>query len=268
MSADHRKYFQKLKALFLDFFKYLYTSREIFTVSHELYEISLRLYSQLSAASDGSWGLSFDPPWAFDIIEDKYFNETRAAYLLVGGALEVENFSFKRYDFSVSIIRNSQSSMKTKRMLVSCCEKQHKRESRIVRRFHFDTGKGKLENYESSSHMQFGGLSDQDKIAVKEKENASLHYCLDNLIDIPRFPYPPIDIIVLLDILLRQFKTLIDRSFYETRTWLDLVSRSENFRLWSYYEQIHEYFEQKGKNRENTQNRTLLEFLCGEDCTF
>jgi len=268
MSANPQKYFRDLKALFMDFFKYLYTSSQIYTSSHELYEISSMLFTQLRGASDGSWSLNFDPPWAFDIVEDRYFSETRAAYLLVGGIIEVENFTFRKYDFSVSIIRNSQSSMKTKRLLVSCCEKHYNKESRIVRRFHFDTGEGKPENYESSSHMQFGGLFDRDKTAVMEKENASLHYCLDNLIDIPRFPYPPIDIIVLLDLLLRQFKTLIDRSFIETGTWLDLVNRSENFRLWSYYKQIHRYFEQKGKNRKNTQNRTLFEFLCDQDCTF
>jgi len=268
MSAPQKKYFKELKALFLDFFKYLYTSREIYTANQQLWASSSSLHSQLKAASDGSWGLRIDPPWAIDIVEDNYFCETRAAYLLVGGAIEVDDFCFRRYNFSVSIVRNSQSSVKSKRLFLSCCEKRYNKESRIVRRFHFDTGEGTPENYENSSHMQFGGLCDRDKIAVMEKENASLHYCLDNLIDIPRFPYPPIDIIVLLDILLRQFKTSIDRSFVETRSWLELVNRSEDFRLKAYYTKINEYFNKKGIEVRGTTVKTLFESLCEKDCGF
>ena len=114
--------------------------------------------------------------------------------------------------------------------------------------------------------MQFGGSCNRDEEAVRLKEDAELHYCLDNLIEIPRFPYPPIDIILLLDILLRQFDTKVDRGFVEDPSWLRLVLRSEDFRIKAYYKKINDYFRHKGNIQPPI--KTLFESLCEKDCGF
>jgi len=266
MSQGQRVYFQSFKNLFLDFLKYLFNSKEINTVNKSISDFSLSWYSHLKEANADHWRLSIDPPWALEIVEDKYLGKN-TAYLLIGGEIEIHNFSFKSYNFYATIVKKAQHASHDTHTYLSCCEKEYGNTSRVVRRFHFDTGNENPETYESSSHMQFGGIYDREISAVKEREDVILHCCLDNKITLPRFPYPPIDIIVLLDMLLRQFNTFVERSFLETKTWLDLVRRSEDFRMKSYYCKINQYFNQKNPVVP-AQNRTLFEFFCGKDCVF
>lgn len=268
LSAKQQKYFRDLKTLFLDFFKHLFTNNEIYASNSELGTTCLTLHSKLKATGDGTWCINFDPPWAIDIIKNKYFGGQKVAYLLVGGIVNVENYSFKNYGFYVTIIRNSYSKSKRKRCLTSCCEKHFRKESRIVRRYHFDVAHANLKTYETISHFQFGGIHNKDQIAVLKKEGVPLHYCLDNQLDIPRFPYPPIGFIMLLDMLLRQFQTSIDTSFIESNNWLNLVSKSENFRISSYYEKISQYLKNKPRDIKNSEIKTLFGYLCSDKCVF
>lgn len=227
---SERAFLAEFKKLLIDFFKHIYSSKEFWAENRAMYDSSISLYSKLKGADDDSWSVNIDPPWIVNIVDDDYF-EKYDAYLVIGGEIEAGNGKFQKYNFFFSIVRNSHSSEESKNRFLSCCEKNPdtKNKSRIVRRFHFDTGKGKPGILEANSHMQFGGICHEGQ-AVRKFEGADLHYCLDNKIEIPRFPYPPIDIIVLLDILLRQFRTSIDRSFLEKKNglnWLEEVKISD-----------------------------------------
>jgi len=262
-------YLVEFKKLFIDFFKHMYASKEVHAAKTAIPSYSISLYSMLKDADDDSWFLSIDPAWIVPIKEDDYFGN--GAYLIIGGEIQVDEREFKKYNFYFSIVRSSHSSEESKNRYLSCCEKRTciKKKGRIVRRFHFDTGKGIPETLEARSHLQFGGICHEEQ-AIREYEGVDVHYCLDNKIRIPRFPYPPIDIVVLLDILLRQFETSIDRSFLEKAEWVKLVRRSEDLRLQRYYSRINEYYRRKKteEGRKRVKLKTLFETLCENECIF
>jgi len=267
---SEQKYLAEFRKLFIDFLKHMHTSKEVYTANKAIPNYAISLYSTLKGADDDSWYLRIDPPWIVPITEDDYF-ERYGSYLVIGGEIQVEERKLRKYNFYVSMVRNSNSSEESKHGYLSCCEKdaRTRAKSRIVRRFHFDTGKGIPEILEPRSHIQFGGICHEEQ-AIREYEGVDLHYCLDNKIRIPRFPYPPIDIVILLDILLRQFKTSIDRSFLEKPEWLKLVRRSEDLRLQRYYSRINEYYQGKKTNegKKRVKLKTLFETLCENECIF
>lgn len=266
MSED--KYFEEYKGLLIRFLNYLFNSEEILNIPEhgiKIYESVRSLLLELKGTNSDFWSLNINPPWSIPIIDDDYF-ENYSAYLVLGGEIQVERNNFKSYNFFCSIIRGAYSSPEAKKKYNSCCENGDFRECcRIVRRFHFDTSDGIPEKLEAKSHLQFGGICLEEE-AIKEYEKVDLHYCLDNKIEIPRLPYPPLGIIELLDILLRQFNTPIDRKFIEDSEWIYLVKQSEDFRLFRYYSIINNYYIRKNKGVGKP--KTLFETLCEKDCIF
>jgi hypothetical protein len=219
---------------------------------------SSRAYGKLKACTDDTWSFRIDPPWIIPIRGKKGYFENEKAALVVGGEITATNSVFSKYNFFMSIIRSHNNS--DDRMYDSCCEEQKKGDNRIVRRFHIDTGEGKELTLEPKSHVQFGGLC-HEKQAIENYYGKPLHYCLDNKLDIPRMPYPPFDIILLLDLVLRQFETAIEKGFVEKAEWRKFVKGSEDFRLREYYYQIKSYYENKEANRAANE-KTLFETLC------
>ena len=117
------------------------------------------------------------------------------------------------------------------------CEHKHVYKDRLIRRFHFDLATGTSEDNKPVSHFQFGG---------NEYTNQYL-YSLNPRIGIPRIPYPPIDFIILFDMMLRQFKTKIHSNFYDSGDWVSCVKISEKYRLKAYYEAVQKYFGAKSR---------------------
>ncbi len=263
---SENNFFIEYKKLLSHFFFHMHTSREINASNTNLSDLSIKLYSGLKK-TDENWSCTLNPSWIIPITKNKYFIENYAAYLVIGGEIEVDNNNFKKFNFYISIIRRSKSSDPNNSKYLSCCERDHYNEPRVVRRFHFDTGAGIPELLETKSHLQFGGIC-HEKLAVYEYERKDIHYCLDNKLYIPRLPYPPLDIITLLDIILRQFNTSIDHAFERKKEWIKLVSRSEDFRLKKYYNQINNYFKQKEVGTRKVNPKTLFQNLCEEDCVF
>ncbi|MFB6186908.1 MAG: hypothetical protein ABEI86_08590, partial [Halobacteriaceae archaeon] len=111
-----------------------------------------------------------------------------------------------------------------------CCPVEHEDKWTVVRRFHFDIDSGG-EGHEPKpvSHIQTGGnISDGHGIYE------DFHYCRTEL-DKPRIQYPPMDIVLVLDLILDQYSNLISN---RDRDWKSLVSRSEET-LWApYYKEI------------------------------
>jgi|WetSurMetagenome_2_1015567.scaffolds.fasta_scaffold201887_1 hypothetical protein len=188
-----------------------------------------------------SWKLNIDPPWIIPIENDERYFERDQASLLLSGVLSVENSLLQMYTFVSSIILKSQGEGNaiTQIPLEEYCEHKHIYKDRLIRRFHFDLAIGGEECSKPISHFQFGG---------KEIYN-QYSYTLNPRIGIPRFPYPPVDFIILFDMMLRQFKTKIPSSFYDSKDWVHCVKQSENFRLKCYYEIIQRYFNPNTRTR-------------------
>lgn len=110
---------------------------------------------------------------------------------------------------------------------VSCCFEKCKRSGsrRIVRKFHFDYQPH--DNIKPDFHIQYGG---------KFKEESRLgvcHYCLEHFIDEPRLFYPPMDLVLVFDLMLHTFETKLDKIKGEG-DWKGIVRKSQQY-LWSKY---------------------------------
>jgi hypothetical protein len=179
------------------------------------------------------WFVSISPPWKIPIQDDGKCFQTNQAFLSLSGILSVENSEFQLHSFVSSIVLEGvkATSAVTQIPISDYCEYKHVYKDRLIRRFHFDLATGKDKN-KPLSHLQFGGKLYYSKYA----------YPLNPKIGLPRIPYPPIDFIILFDMMVRQFNTKITSNFYDNKDWVNIVKTSESFRLESYYSEIQKYF--------------------------
>lgn len=206
-----------------------------------------------SSRDDVNVLFKIDPPWFIPLYNDRNFRRYNASLLLTG------YFNIKipkiKYSFTTTILSHpfheAPDSNSPLGPVYSCCDYAHPFKDRILRRFHSDLDDGVLKICEPKSHLHYGGY-----ISPEEYNTfLNLHYCFDMSIAVPRFPNPPIDFILLFDLLLRQFNTIIRKRFIEDKNWINLVQKSEKYRLKQYYTSIINYFEIKS-------NRTLFETMC------
>lgn len=211
-----------------NFLKFMCNNQDINANYANIPKTSSNVLSKLKAFRDEtSWSMSITPAWDIGIENDLNFGR-RKGQLLIGGRIEVKDSKLAFYSFSVSIVENS----------------------RIIRRFHFDVDTGaKAEEERPKCHMQYAGD------AQNEIEHAAVTYDLDHWLIKPRLPFPPIDIVLLLDLMLRQMGTAIGRKLVEEPFWKSLVRESERFTIRDYYSQIDRYFGSSSKS-------TLFETLC------
>jgi hypothetical protein len=174
--------------------------------------------------------LSIAPPWRIPITDDKDFRD-HPGHLLLGGKIEVRNCRFWFYSFALCIVTNNN----------------------IARRFHFDIDTGKGKAIKPKCHMQYGGEAKHEL-----RYYPTLNYGLEEWMSTPRLPYPPLDIVILIDFLLRQINTPLSQKFAKEPNWTSLVRKSEKLRLKEYYNQIHGHLAHSNDN-----SRTLFEKLSG-----
>ncbi|MFX0091846.1 MAG: hypothetical protein ACFFBD_08805 [Candidatus Hodarchaeota archaeon] len=211
------------------FFQYLYNNGDVNAKCPQISGYAKRIFNKLKSYSDNAnWALSIDPPWAISLEDDEDFLN-RSAYLLISGKIIVENSMFTFYSFSVSVVMDSD----------------------IIRRFHFDVDTGIKKILKPKCHVQYGGK------AHEKNSMPHLNYLINPEIKKPRFPFPPLDIILLLDLTTRQFVTSLGKKFVKESFWKNLVKKSERARLNEYYNQILQYF-----NNLNTDKLTLFEKMC------
>lgn len=216
-----------------DWFKYISYNSDIQEKCDLVAGLARNVYSKLKACADDNWSINIEPQWQIPISNDDNFRRS-ACYLLVGGKIEVKDYIIKFYTFTLSVVTNR----------------------RIVRRFHFDIDTGGNAQRKSvmkpKCHIQYGGE------AYELRFNPTLKYTLASWIEKPRFPFPPIDIVLLLDFTLSQINTSLGHKFVDEHYWKKLVRESEKLRLKEYYDQIHQHL-----GNFSSEKRTLFEKLCG-----
>jgi len=242
------EYKQHLKNAFL----FIARDRQIQLNTPHLRNYASRLASQLGEGNDDNWLLSINPPWNLDIQNDQRSFQENEAYLLLSGVINVTNSDFGFYSIVASIVFKKQVDSSTSMLMIPYSEYgecNHLYTDRLSRRFHFDLATGKDKKNKPLSHIQFGG---------NETIFPSTNYHLNPRVEIPRIPYPPLDFIIMFDMILRQFKTKLNTKFYNNQGWVDIVKTSEQFRLINYYTNITNYLSSRRKF-------TLSEKLCDEN---
>jgi len=167
--------------------------------------------------------------------------------LIIGGVIEGNGceITFSSLSFCISFATDSSYQVKSSD---SCCLKSQGNQRRIVRRFHFDyqpQSKG-----HPVSHLQYGGKF------PTVPEYSAYHYCIEDFIENPRFHYPPIDIVLLLDMLLNEFPTSLSRLSSE-REWRGYVLKSQNLWWKGYVDDLKACVS-------NPQGKTFHEIICSD----
>ena len=190
------------------------------------------------------WSFEFDPHWEVKLgnpeeadrmgIERPDFGDSDA-FGVIGGNVNVEDGEFKQYSFSLSILVESGAELRGESDSDDtedpCCwhgyDDEPRCDWRLARRLHFDIDIGNNDNESKPiTHLQIGGNSQ----IQSTPEGHSVHRCSSPL-DKPRVPYPPMDPVLLLHMLITQYPTI---SSANQGTWYDQVTSSEEL-LWDGY---------------------------------
>ncbi len=119
-----------------------------------------------------------------------------------------------------------------------CCKVGEESRRSIIRRFHFDVDEGIIgveEQRWTPSHLQYGGT----------RREPGIHSCLHPKMRFPRIPFPPMDLILLIDLCLQQFSPDL-KGFFMSAKWRKAVIATEDLWQKGYYARISKYFEYEG----------------------
>ncbi len=235
-------------------FRHISTNKKIQRECGEIGQFSNNIYGLLDESRDDEWSFGINPPWIIPIEKDRRNFDQGEAKLMLSGLMHVENHEFTMYSFVSSIIINARENPGaiTSIPLEELSECNHVYTDRLIRRFHFDLATGEDKKNKPISHFQFGG---------NDRFYTAPNYFLNKKYGLPRVPYPPIDFIIMFDMIVRQFKTKIDGRFYNDSSWVKIVQKSEDYRLRDYYRKIFTYFEKRPRI-------PLVRQMCDEEIFF
>ena len=191
----------------------------------------LSAYSKLKSDNPSKWHFEV-PQLEIPVLDEKLRSQHPTA--LVGGITEAEGGEVTYSSLSICItfttetgtadsgaITDTSSGLN----LCSCCLPACENRKRIVRRFHFDHQPD--ESNKPPSHIQYGGVFPENNTTL------GWHYCLEHFLENPRLHYLPMDLVLLLDLVTREFNTPLRKWTHEL-AWTNLVLKSQNI-WWSEY---------------------------------
>ncbi len=175
---------------------------------------------------------------------DSSYSKHHNPSLLIGGVIRGDGPTITYSSLSVCLIHSTDDSYQ-KTASDSCCLNSFRKTKRIVRRFHFDFQPESTKH--PCSHIQYGGNI--------PSEYSDFHYCVED-IDNPRIHYFPIDVVLLLDMFLKEFPTPL-KPLTSENNWRGLVFESQE--LW-----WKEYVDTLKDCLNNSQGKTFHELVyCG-----
>ena len=119
-------------------------------------------------------------------------------------------------------------------------------DNRVISRCHFDTcDSGQYAPY---YHFQLHGDPEDNEI-----------YWYPNTIELPRFPSPPLDLILACEIIVATFFPTKHRLLVEQGEWTKLIKESECYLLSNYFRKVVEYLDNC-----DFHDKTLLHRLCAQ----
>lgn len=194
------------------------------------------------------------PDWYIKIshLEIPILNEDFSEHdpkILIGGIIQAKRDKIIYSTFSVTIIFTTEEpelpSSTSTLNVPSCCLKDHSNKRRIVRHFHFDFQPES--DIEPVSHFQYGGSFPEDG------PYGDCHYCLEHKLKIPRVFFPPMDMVLVIDLIIREFDTPL-KGFTEDQEWKNLVFESQETCWKNYWNDSMQYLR-------TTQSKTFLESI-------
>lgn len=129
--------------------------------------------------------------------------------------------------------------------------------NKIIRKFHFDyaTPANTTKQRVPTFHLQYGG-----KMSPKMAQAGLNDSKLDNWLSVPRLNFSPINLALLFDILLCEFKTVETNEVIQTSEWRTLIYNNENFLSANYFKTIAAHLQ----SQQHTPSRLLRDFCYGD----
>lgn len=188
-------------------------------------------YSKLKKINPSKWYFEA-PQLEIPVLDEKLLPQHPT--VLVGGITKAEGGEVTYSSLSICVTFTTEAASADPSAIAatagdlnlrSCCLPACENKKRIVRRFHFDHQPN--ESNKPPSHLQYGGIFPENDTTL------GWHYCLEHFLENPRLHYLPMDPVLLLDLVIREFKTPLHKWTQES-DWRDLVLKSQNI-WWSDY---------------------------------
>lgn len=196
-----------------------------------------RLASDRRKKGPASFSLSIEPNWEIPISPSPIHGIRGDASLIVGGTVSAGRGPTVQQSIVIALLL--QASEKITLPNSNQAEALEKGDRVLIRRFHFDYDTTLKSPKYPRSHLQYGGKHSG------HIDLSDVQYRLYS-VDVPRIPFPPFDLVLVLDFFLRQFQTPLADMVEEAR-WLNLVRVSERLWLGGYFQQIASHLDQKGR---------------------
>jgi hypothetical protein len=114
---------------------------------------------------------------------------------------------------------------------------------RVMFRCHFD--KCNLGQVAPIFHLQFGGDPEDNE-----------YYWFPHNLELPRFPSPPIDLVLGCELIVATFFPTVYRDLCQDGTWISIIQESEKFFAGKFYKTCHDHIDRRG-----SEEKTLLHHI-------
>lgn len=213
-----------------DLYDYLFTSIETLHENSEYLDGDWRLEeglrnatSSLRTDTEDNWEINLDPFLVFNLQSDRDFPDGNGQARL-GANIRVNDGEYEMFSSTLVIVFDTSDS--NTQSLSHCCMNAESSDLQVLERIHWDIDTGSGDETKPICHLQVGGNLSPSAFTPDE----DYHYCTNGL-DKPRIPHPPMDPILILNLLIDQYHSL--ESFEQTR-WTGIVRTGESI-LWEPY---------------------------------
>lgn len=198
------------------------------------------IYYDLKQSNPRNWALDITPNWAFRLDLPDFIIETNPSrdfaiedgWAIIGGNIDVSGGNYREYALHLSFLASEKEEVRGGIHGGPCCWRgeEHDWDYRVAKQYHFDIDPGRNPNgAKPIAHFQSQGSFKQERLPTK-LNNKDIHYCSTPL-DKPRLVHPPMDPILLLQIISEQYGGPESMS---SEHWDPMVIDAESL-LWTGY---------------------------------
>lgn len=206
-----------------------------------------QIYSDLKTSDPSNWSLDITPNWAIRLELPDFIVETKPSrdfaiengWAIVGGNIDVSDGTYTDYAFHLSFLASEEEEVRGEPSSGPCCWRAEEQDwdYRVAKQYHFDIDPGRNRNEAKPvAHFQSQGSFEQARLPPGLRHQ-DIHYCSTPL-DKPRLAHPPMDPILLLQIVSEQYGG--PESMFSEH-WDPMVVEAESTLWTGYYSGVSEH---------------------------